>query len=170
MDNNNMMNNGPDGQFNSNNQYNGALQGNPAPQYYGNGQYNPNDPFTMNGSYDPNAQYGMPDYNQPYQSYQPYQGNIYAQPGESNSANGKAVASLVCGIFSLLLCCCYGVPAIILGIIAIVLAVLSKKDNMGQMPGMAVAGLVLGIIGIVMGVIYILVLILAVAEEGMYAT
>lgn len=166
MDNNNMMNSSQDGQFNPNNQYNTNMQGNPNYQYYGNGQYNPNDPYTMNGSYDPNAQYGMPNYNQ---SYQPYQENIYAQPGESKSANGKAVASLVCGIFSLLLCCCYGVPAIILGVIAIILAVFAKKDNMGQFPGMAIAGLILGIIGIVMGVIYLLVFVLAITEEGMYS-
>lgn len=157
MDNNNMMNNGPDDQFDSY-QHNTDMQGSPAPQYYGNDRYNPNDPYTMNGSYDPNAQYGMPNYNQqPYQPYQPYQEGIYAQPGESGSANGKAIASLVCGIFSLLLCCCYGIPAIILGVIAIVMAVLSKKDNMGQFPGIAIAGLVCGIIGIVFGIGYIVV-------------
>ena len=149
MDNNNMMNQSPDGQFNPDYQNNTNVQGNPAPQYYGNGQYGQ--------SY------------QSYQPYQPYQENIYAQPGESKAANGKAVASMICGICALLLCCCYGVPAIILGIVAIVLAILAKKDNMGQFPGMAVAGLIMGIIGIVMGVIYIVILILAVMGEGMYS-
>lgn len=92
----------------------------------------------------------------------PYQESIYAQPGESGSTDGKAIASLVLGIFSMVTCCCYGVPALIFGVIAIVLAVLSKKDNMGQMPGMAVAGMIMGIIGIVSGLGYVALLFLGI--------
>ena len=48
-----------------------------------------------------------------------------------NRPNGTAIASMVCGILGLLLlCCCIAFPlSIILGVAAIVLAILSKKDE-----------------------------------------
>lgn len=151
---NNTINYNPDGQadevgdsqYNSAGQYDVNNQYETGDQYSGGNQYN-TVPYNMNGSYDAGNQYGQP--NQYYQ--QPYRESIYAQPGESGSTDGKAIASLILGIFSLVTCCCYGVTSLVFGIAAIVLAVLSKKDNMGQMPGMAVAGMIMGIIGIVSG-------------------
>lgn len=66
-------------------------------------------------------------------------------------SNGFAVGSLVCGIVSLVMtfftAAYYPLfVGVVLGIIAIVLAVLAKKKGPS---GMATAGLVLGIIGLV---------------------
>ncbi|HBB27840.1 MAG TPA: hypothetical protein DC000_01065 [Clostridiales bacterium] len=64
-----------------------------------------------------------------------------------NQSNGKAIASLVLGIVSLV-CVFFGYGAIlgiILGIIGIVLGISSKKE---QPSGMATAGLVLSIISV----------------------
>lgn len=143
-----------DGQYGDNSQSGGNNQYITAPDGM-NEPYNANHPYSTNNSYNVNGQYGMPGYGQPSQYYQPYQESIYAQPGESGPMEGKAVASLICGVFSLLTCCCYGIPSLIFGIIAIVLAVLSRKDNMGQMPGLAIAGMIMGVLGVISGIGYI---------------
>ena len=160
MDNNNMMNNG----FDPNQQPfdpNQNPNSNPNPQPFDPGQQpyaqNYNQPYTQGydqpyqQGYDQTYQqgYGQPGYGQPMMD-----NNIYAQPGEGNG-NTKAIISLVLGIISILVCCCYGVVSIILGIAAIVLAVLAKKDNMGKMPGMALGGLICGIIGLLLGLTFL---------------
>lgn len=65
--------------------------------------------------------------------------------------NGMALISMVCGIVGLLaLCGCISFPiSIILGVAAISLSILSKKG----MPfcGLAIAGLVLGILSLIFG-------------------
>lgn len=66
----------------------------------------------------------------------------------------KAVASLVCGILSIVLMWLgYGaLIGIISGIVAIVLAISAKKDGFTE--GMQKAGLILGIIGTVLSGIF----------------
>lgn len=59
-----------------------------------------------------------------------------------------SLASMVCGIISVI--CCTGYVGIILGILAVVFAGISRK-NLGYFESMAIAGLVLGIIGFVLG-------------------
>lgn len=79
----------------------------------------------------------------------------YVQSVQANPNNGMAIGALVCGIVSILLCCCCGIGAVV-AIVGIVLAVLSKKANGGKMSGMAVAGLVCSIIGVVFSAGYII--------------
>lgn len=69
------------------------------------------------------------------------------QPPEKN---GLAVASMVLGILSLLLCCTCFVN-ILLGVLAIIFGLLSKNGQ--KMNGSAKAGVVLGIIGIILTVL-----------------
>lgn len=101
--------------------------------------YNQND---MNGGY---PQQGQPD--QPY-SGAPQQPNFGApQPSyggapQGGESKGMAIASMVCGIVSIVICCCEYV-SIPLGIIAVVLGVLSIKKGEGGR-GMAIAGIVCG--------------------------
>lgn len=72
----------------------------------------------------------------------------------AGSTSGMAVASLVCGIASLLLGCLAGIPAIICGILAIKRIGQSSGGLSGR--GMAVTGLVLGCTLSVVGTIAIL--------------
>lgn len=87
--------------------------------------------------------------------------NGYEQPAEKKTSV-KAILSLVFGILALLTCCYYGVPGIILGIVGVVLANLSKKDTDGKRSGLALAGMICSIIAIVAGAIYLILIIVGV--------
>lgn len=65
--------------------------------------------------------------------------------------NGFAIASLVCGILSLVLCCTgiLGIPA---GALSILFAVLSKRKG-EALSGMSTAGVVTAVIGILLGIL-----------------
>lgn len=98
-------------------------------QNFGNGQ---------NNNYQDNTA------NVPYQSTYSYEDN------NSGKANGLQIASLVLGIISICLICCYGAPSIILGLIGLILAIKGNKEGKH---GIGVAGLVCSIIGLVGGTI-----------------
>lgn len=89
-----------------------------------------------------------------YNNYQDNMSNSYygapgqGQPGQSTS--GVQVAGLVLGILSIVTCCFYGVPGLILGIIGLVCAIKGRKHSRS---GIGTAGLVCSIIGLVFSVI-----------------
>jgi Domain of unknown function (DUF4190) len=128
----------------------------PPPQYPPAGQY-PSDPYSGGGY----QQYGQP---QPYGQYPGYgPATPYGQPGPypmyppgAGPTNGLAVASLVLGIAQILLWLLTGIPAIILGLIA--LKQISARGESGK--GMAITGLVLGCIGVGLSIIFIVFLII----------
>ena len=66
-----------------------------------------------------------------------------------------SVAALVLGIFSILCCCSYLVAGIC-GILAIVTAIVSRK-NLGYFDGLSIAGLIIAIFGLVFVVTGIIV-------------
>lgn len=84
------------------------------------------------------------------------EGFFMTQMHQGDPSKGLAIGSLVCGIISVVF---FWIPwvdilTLILGIVAIVLAVVAgKKAPIGQKSGMAVAGLILGIIGVVLSTI-----------------
>lgn len=83
----------------------------------------------------------------------------------------NATAVLVLGIVSIVGCCCYGLPGLIAGIIALVLA---KKDgelyrknpmaysNYGQLN----AGKIMAIIGIVLSILYVVYVVVMISTLG----
>jgi hypothetical protein len=83
----------------------------------------------------------------------------YGSPSAASSGsrtNGLAIASLCCGIVGLF------VLNIILGPLAIVLGVVSRRQAGGNGSGMAKAGIVLGVVDVVLW----LVLLLVAANSG----
>lgn len=72
-----------------------------------------------------------------------------------NPSNGFAIASLVLGIVSIPLACCYGF-GIITAIIGIIMGIVSKKHNGRKMPGMAVAGIICSVLGIITSIFAII--------------
>lgn len=86
--------------------------------------------------------------------FKPNQSYEYDPAGivEESKGDNMALASMVCGILSILLCCCMGIFSLILGIVAIVLYKKSKDKDGGNPSTTAAAGLICGIIGSVIGV------------------
>lgn len=77
-------------------------------------------------------------------------------------SNGMGIASLVLGILSLLLCCCYGF-GILLAIPAVILAIVDGVKYR-KMCGYDIAGLIFGIIGFLLGAITLICLAIAVSS------
>lgn len=69
----------------------------------------------------------------------------------SGKANGMQITGMVLGIIGILVCCCYGIPSVILGGIGLALAIVGNNKNKGN--GVGIAGLVLCIIALVLGIL-----------------
>mgnify|MGYP002715331137 CR=1 FL=1 len=70
--------------------------------------------------------------------------------GAGSNAKGLAIASMVCGILSLLCCCIWYIGGI-LAIVGLVLGIISiRKGTEGR--GMAMAGIITSVLGLVIGI------------------
>lgn len=122
-----------------------------------------NNNMMNNGGSDFNNQPYQQQGEQPYQQPGYNQGNIYGQPGE-NRSKVKEILALIFGILSILISCCCTYLGIGLGIASIVLAVLSKNDNNGKMPGMALGGMICSIFAIILCVVSIALVLTGVVD------
>lgn len=93
-------------------------------------------------------QYGTPQnqYQQNYVQYGEYQ--------EPKKSNGMAIGSMVCGIISILISCCWyiGLPLAIVSIVLGIIVLKNKKDG----KGMAIAGIVLSGITVIIAIVAII--------------
>jgi len=85
---------------------------------------------------------------------QPYPQYAAAAP---SGTNGMAITGMICGIVSLpMLCCCYGLPFNILGVVFSLIALSQLKANPHQEGrGMAIAGLICAGISLLLIVVLI---------------
>lgn len=116
------------------------------------GQFSGYQDYTGSNSYGTSTGNGSGGGSQ-YNNYQDYTNIPYQQPvyeGPDNKANGLQIAGLVCGILGICSCCCYGIPAVILGIAGLVCSLMGNKQSKN---GIGIAGLVCSIIGIILGCI-----------------
>ncbi len=89
-----------------------------------------------------------------YSNPQYYETETIAQE-ESGGSIGFSIASMVCGILSLL-CCCFDEIGLILGIAAIVLGVITlREEHDGN--GMAIAGITTGAIGLIIAIGFLII-------------
>ncbi|TXI69378.1 MAG: DUF4190 domain-containing protein [Flavobacterium sp.] len=84
----------------------------------------------------------------------------------------NATAVLILGIFSILICCCYGIFSIILGVVALVLAnkdikLYAENPSVYTNYNNLKIGKILSIIGISLGVIYLIYVIVLFTTLGM---
>lgn len=106
------------------------------------------DPKTGNYTY-----YGTPAYDTEGYGQQPYQ----------DKGRGAAIASLVCGVLSVLLCCLspiVNVPLAVAGIICGIFGLRSSQKTM------AVVGIILSVIGILLGIIVGLATLGMISDES----
>ena len=101
----------------------------------------------------------QPQFQQQPQQPPPFQPPMYQSSSANLPGKGMATASMIFGIFTLILCWWgfTGYVALVLGIIGIITGVMSnKKMKMVGLPsiGMATAGLVMSIIGTIFGAIF----------------
>jgi len=108
-----------------------------------------------------------PQQNNPYNNF-----NTFGGP----QAVPNSVGALVLGILSIVFCWCYGLLAVILGIIAIVLASQGEKAYIANPQAYTVssynnlkAGRVCAIIGLSLGGIVIIIFVIAVIINGVAA-
>ena len=104
---------------------------------------------------------------QPTAGQSPYTYNdTYSTPNTpltNNNSNGFGIASLILGICSIAICCCYGVGAIP-AIIGLILGILQNKKNAN---GIATAGIILGIIGILLNAVYLIYMVVFLSDGGL---
>lgn len=106
-----------------------------------------------------NYYYENPQVQQPV-----YQGQAVAEAAQEGS-KGLAIASMVCGICSIVLCCLSWVDAII-AVVGLVLGIVSKVKKMGG-KGMSTAGIICSVVGLLLVVLFYVLLILGVASAYM---
>ncbi|BDH56943.1 DUF4190 domain-containing protein [Tsukamurella sp. PLM1] len=85
----------------------------------------------------------------------------YGQPMQTGT-NGLAIASLICGVVSMVLFCFWGagllvaIPAVVMGVLAMKQIRLSGQEG----HGMALAGVITGSIGLVISLCYLILVII----------
>jgi type II secretory pathway pseudopilin PulG len=92
----------------------------------------------------------------------PYQSN--PAPGQPPATSGKAIASLILGLCSMVLCCVAGIPAIIVG--AFGLGEINRSGGKVTGSGLAIAGIVLGSVGSLLSIVGILIGLLLPAVQA----
>jgi len=133
-------------EFNNNNEGQGYN-----PMFNGNQGYNPNfnDQTAQNFNKQPNND---TQNNEPV-TFGSAPQTQYAQSmdGMPQEQKGLSIASMVCGILSLVGCWCCGL-GVVLAIVAIVLGIIGRKKG-GK--GFALAGIICGSIGVITNLIYL---------------
>lgn len=139
---------------------NGYAQGDNTQIGYGQGSYNQG--YNGQGSYNQGYN-GQGSYNQGYNGQYGYGQNNYRNT--NNQTGGFAIAALVLGIISILLCgfAPIAMPASIVGIILAVVA-LSKK----QSRGMSIAGMITSIVGGILAIIVVVIVLMMFSAADHY--
>ena len=84
--------------------------------------------------------------------------NVTYEAPQNQKVPGKAksIVALSCGIASIV-CCCSTIVSIAAGVVALIMAILSKKENGGKLLPIALVGFICAIVGIVLGLINFIV-------------
>lgn len=132
-----------------------------SPEYTSPSDYNGPSGHASSSDYNASSGYNSAsDYNASpgYASSSDYDGSGYNPPpgGPANGyygqppSQGFGIASLVCGILALVMCCiwCLSIP---LGVVSIVLGILQIQKKTAK--GMAIAGIVCSVLGILLSIV-----------------
>lgn len=132
--------------------YNNYENSNPDTQYTQAPEENTNTQYTQAPSGNDSMGYNSNGYGGPVADYTSGKGQ----------SKGLGIASMVCGILSIVTICClgiifslYGSIPLVLGIVAVVLGIMQIVKN--ESKGMAIAGVICGGIGIVLALIFMII-------------
>lgn len=100
--------------------------------------------FHSNSGQSQDNNYGYSN-NEPYNNYVP----------EPEDGPGFSIAGMVCGILSIVLCCCNQYVSGILSIVGLVLSIMALKQHRPGR-GMAIAGVVCSAIGLIIALILVI--------------
>ncbi|NLL80610.1 MAG: DUF4190 domain-containing protein [Clostridiales bacterium] len=116
-----------------------------------------NNTYQQNYSTQPYQQnYNQQNYNQQPYGQQTYYSNVQEEP---ERASGLAIASMVCGIVSIVICCAWYLAAP-LGIAAIALGIINNVKKLGG-KGMAISGIITGSFGLLLAIGWFVVYLLS---------
>lgn len=91
-----------------------------------------------------------------------YQSPQY-QGFKGNDSKGMAIASMILGIVSIVLCCIWYI-SLIAGIVGIVLGIMHNRKN--EKSGMATAGIICSVIGIILTIAILILAAIGIAAMG----
>lgn len=112
------------------------------------------DELNINYGTEEKGDYSSGSFSTPNTQYYSSNGNNFETTTISNGNSGFAIASMVCGIISII-CCCFTWFSLVLGIAAVVLGIIALSNKYDG-KGMAIAGIVTGGIGIFIWLIVLL--------------
>ncbi len=98
----------------------------------------------------PQQSYQSQPYQAPQYSAQPYQASPYDMQDQPKRSSGLAIASMVCGILSVVICCGMWISWI-LSVVAIILGAVSLSKRQGGR-GMAIAGIITAVFGLLLSI------------------
>ncbi len=120
----------------------------------------------FNNDYQENVQENSPSesyyYEKSVQATSP-QNNIEHYVDEPEPSKGLAIASLVCGIVSIVFCCTSWIGGLV-GIAGLITGILAKSKRQGG-SGMSTAGIICSVIGILLSIIMLVFIGLAALGE-----
>ena len=118
------------------------------PQYDGSSSYQ--QPTYGQSYQQPQQSYQSQPYQAPQYSAQPYQASPYDMQDQTKRSSGLAIASMVCGILSVVICCGMWISWI-LSVVAIILGAVSLSKRQGGR-GMAIAGIITAVFGLLLSI------------------
>lgn len=115
-----------------------------------NNNMNPQTPEQQSGSNFEQPNFEQPSFEQPNYSTPTY------QPEQSQDGKGLAIASMVCGIASLVICCFFVYGGLALAIVGLVLGIIALVKKTPAR-GMAIAGIVTGAITLILAIVVLII-------------
>lgn len=79
----------------------------------------------------------------------------YNQNNQKRKPNAFSIASMVCGIISIVVCCC-GFLSLPFGALSIMFALLARRSGK-SMDGMCITGIVTSVVGIICGIAFLII-------------
>lgn len=82
----------------------------------------------------------------------------FGEESKPTGSQGMAIASMVCGILSILLCC-WWIGSVILSIVAVTLGIIAIVKAMPG-KGMAIAGIITGAVGVLLTILFVVLVVI----------